>query len=315
MIRLVAVGMLAAAFFSSTFILNRAMSLEGGHWVWTACLRYAYMLVFLSLGLLLLRGTKRFLEILGVFLEHWFFWMMAGCTGFGVFYSLLSFSASYAAGWMVATTWQMTILATPIVLVGFGKRVPARGLLLIGLVFMGIVLVNIEHALSSSIREVILGGFPVLIAAFSYPVGNQMVWEARLGGKGRIPYIGSAVVKDSFACVLLLTMGSVPFWIVLVLITAPPPPSSGQLINTAMVALLSGVIATSLFLHARNHCAHAGEIAAVDATQAMEVVFSLIGEIVFLQGVFPGMIGMAGVVLTTLGLMAYARLQAAVQGA
>ncbi len=306
MVRTIAIGMLAAAF---------AMSLEGGHWVWTASLRYAYMLVFLSLGLIFFKGTNRFLEVLGVFVEHWFFWMLAGCMGFGVFYSLLSLSASYAAGWMVATTWQMTILATPIVLAGFGRRVTSKGLLLIGLVFMGIVLVNIEHAISSSMEEVILGGFPVLIAAFSYPIGNQMVWEARLGGKGPIPRISSAVVEDSFACVLLLTIGSIPFWIVLVLVTAPPPPSSGQLINTAMVALLSGVIATSLFLHARNLCAHAGEIAAVDATQAMEVVFSLMGEIVFLQGVFPSMIGMAGVALTTLGLMAYARLQAASQGA
>ena len=49
MARTVLLGALAALFFSSTFILNRAMSLEGGHWVWAASLRYAFMLPILVL--------------------------------------------------------------------------------------------------------------------------------------------------------------------------------------------------------------------------------------------------------------------------
>jgi hypothetical protein len=216
---------------------------------------------------------------------------------------------------MIATTWQTTILATPIILICFGRRVPTKGLLLIGLVFVGIVLVNIEHAVSSTAQEVIPGGVPVLIAAFPYPIGNQLVWEARLRGRGRIPSIRQEAVRDSFACALLLTIGSIAFWITLVLIIAPPPPSSGQLINIALVALFSGVVVTSLFPHARHLCAHPGQIAAVDATQAMEVIFSLIGEIVFLQGIFQGRIGVAGVALTTFGLTVYVRLQSTSQAA
>jgi hypothetical protein len=41
----------------------------------------------------------------------------------------------------------------------------------------------------------------------------------------------------------------------------------------------------------------------------MEVVFSLIGEIVFLQGVLPGPLGLTGVALTMLGLVAYMLVQ------
>ena len=78
-----------------------------------------------------------------------------------------------------------------------------------------------------------------------------------------------------------------------------------------MVALFSGVVATTIFLHARHLCVHPYEIAAVDATQSMEVVFSLIGEIVILQGIFPGPIGVAGIVLTLIGLVAYTRQQSA----
>jgi drug/metabolite transporter (DMT)-like permease len=179
-----------------------------------------------------------------------------------------------------------------------------------GMIFSGILLVNIEHAVSAATPESLFGVIPVLIAAFAYPIGNQMVWEARQGGNGLIPHIDHPVMEDSFARVMLLTMGSIPFWIALVLLVSPPPPSSGQYMNTAMVALFSGVIATSLFLHARHLCAHPHEIAAVDATQSMEVVFSLVGEIVILQGVFPGFIGAAGIVLTLVGLAAYTRVQA-----
>jgi drug/metabolite transporter (DMT)-like permease len=309
MLRIIFLGMLAALFFSTTFVLNRAMSLEGGHWVWTASLRFGYMLVFLSVCLLFTKSAKQLSEITGVFLRYWRFWIMAGSIGFGVFYALISFSASYAAGWIVATTWQTTILATPIVLLVFGKKVPTKGVLLTGLIFTGILLVNIEHAASATTQEVFLGVFPVLIAAFAYPIGNQMVWEARQGGNGRIPHIEHAVMEDSFARVLLLTVGSIPFWIMLVLLTSPPPPSSGQLINTAMVALFSGVVATTLFLHARHLCEQPAEIAAVDATQSMEVFFSLIGEIIILHGVFPGPTGVIGIVLTITGLVAYTRLQ------
>jgi len=65
MLRLLTLGLLAALFFSSTFILNRAMSLEGGDWVWSAVLRYAYMLLFLCLWLLI-TGKGRLLRDVGL---------------------------------------------------------------------------------------------------------------------------------------------------------------------------------------------------------------------------------------------------------
>jgi len=49
--QIILIGVLAALFFSSTFVLNRAMSLDGGHWVWSAGLRYFWMLGFLFIGL------------------------------------------------------------------------------------------------------------------------------------------------------------------------------------------------------------------------------------------------------------------------
>lgn len=120
-------------------------------------------------------------------------------------------------------------------------------------------------------------------------------------------WVGSGSLR--YAWMLLLTLGTIPFWLVLILMTTPPPPSPGQIINTALVALFSGIIATSLFLHARHLAANAYEIAAIDATQSSEVIFSLLGEIIFLQGALPGGQGAIGVILTLVGLTFYIRAQ------
>ena len=309
MSRLITIGVLASLFFSSTFILNRGMSLAGGHWAWTSSLRFGYMLVFLALILLVTQGKKALAQVLEVFRQYWVFWTIAGAIGFGVFYSLITFSATYAAGWVIATTWQLTILATPIVLRFFHRQVPTKGILLTALIFAGIVLVNVEQATTINLQTVLLSAAPVLVAAFAYPIGNQMVWEARHGERKRIPHIQHPILENGFARVLLLTLGSVPFWIVLLIATNPPPPTSGQLISTALVALLSGVVATTLFLYARHLSKHPYEIAAVDATQSMEVVFSLIGEILLLNGAIPGVLGIAGIALTVIGLVAYIVMQ------
>lgn len=305
MVRLLGAGLLAALFFSSTFILNRAMSLEGGHWVWSATLRYLWMTAFLVAGPIVIGRGRLLLDALRLFRRHWRFWLIAGTIGFGVFYAGVTFAASFAPGWVVATTWQVTVLASPLVLLGYGRRVPLRGVVFTLLIFVGIVLVNLAQAADVEWNAVLLGGLPVLVAAFAYPVGLQMVWEARTGGHDRIPTIVDPVLGDSFARVLLLTLGSLPFWLLMLLVTQPPPPTAGQWGSTALVALLSGVIATSLFVYARHQASTAYELAAVDATQSAEVIFALAGEIVLLGGALPGPVALAGIGLTVLGLILY----------
>jgi len=309
MLRLISLGSLAALFFSSTFVVNRALSLQGGHWAWTSSLRFGFMLIFLVIILLMRDGKKALSDVKDVFLNHWVFWVIAGSIGFGVFYSLITFSSQYAAGWIVATTWQTTILATPIVIALFGRKVPRSGLVFTAIIFIGIVLVNIEHAALTSVREVLFSALPVLGAAFAYPIGNQLVWETRMGHHPRLPHFQHPILDNAFARVLLLTLGSLPYWVGLLLFTSPPPPSTDQLLSTALVALLSGVIATTLFLYARHLSHQPYEVAAVDSTQSLEVVFSLLGEIIFLSGTLPGWIGLAGILLTILGLVAYISFQ------
>lgn len=305
MFRLLALGLLAALFFSSTFVLNRAMSLAGGHWLWTAVLRYAYMLLFLLVGLVL-GGRRRMIpELLRLFRDNLRFWCLAGSVGFGVFYSLLCFAADHAPGWVVATSWQATILAGPLVLALFGRRVPRRALLFLAVIFAGIVLVNLEQARQESLGAVLLGAVPALLAAFAYPFGNQLVWEAQRGSHPRIPHIASPLLEQVVYRVVLMILGSVPYWLLLLVVVRPPAPTSGQLLQTALVGLCSGVIATNLFLHARHLADDPYQLSAIDATQAGEVVFTLLGEVLLLGAPFPGLFGWGGLLLTCLGLVLY----------
>ena len=43
----IGVALLAALFFTFTYVLNRAMASAGGHWAWTASLRYLLTLPML----------------------------------------------------------------------------------------------------------------------------------------------------------------------------------------------------------------------------------------------------------------------------
>ena len=306
MIRLMLTGLAAGLFFSSTFVLNRAMSLEGGHWYWSAALRYLYMTGLLGSGLATIKGPVYLGQVVAEFRRNLLFWIVSGSIGFGCFYGLICFAADFAPGWVVATTWQMTIIATLVVLMCFGGRFAKRIWVFAGVVFAGVFLVNVSSASSTDTVLLLKGALPVLGAAFCYPLGNQLVWEAQRGRRW-LPRIDAALLDNSFTKVLLLSIGSLPFWLLLYPCTSAGLPSTGQLINTGLVALFSGVIATTLFLHARGRADNASKLAAVDATQASEVLFALMGEIVFLHAALPTPTALIGIAITVFGLIAFAR--------
>lgn len=299
--RLLGLGLLAAALFSITFILNRVMSLSGGHWVWSATLRYVDVAVLLTLWIGGRHGMGRLTAILRLFLRQLRFWLLSGGVGFGVFYACICYAADHALGWIVAASWQLTILATPIIMSAFGTRVPLRGTAFCGIIALGIFVLNMQRIGEGvTVTQVATGIFPVLVAAFAYPFGNQMVNRMR-HSNGR----AAAVLADSAAAVLLLTLGSLPLFVGLVLLASPSLPATGQVLSTAIVALAAGAPATPLFLHARNLSSDPLRIAAVDATQAGEVVFALCGEAVFLGAALPDLVGWLGLLAVTGGLAGF----------
>jgi drug/metabolite transporter (DMT)-like permease len=306
MIKLILLGLLSAAFFSATFILNRSMSLSGGHWVWSSSLRFFYMFFLLVIIITINRGVPYLRDVIKIFIKNLRFWLIAGSIGFGTFYSLLCYAADHAPGWVVAGTWQFTVIATPIVLILFKEKVPRYGVLFSFLIFFGILLIQFYNKESElDAKHILYGVIPVVIAAFAYPTGNQLLNFAKHGNHALIPHIDSPILEDAPTCVLLMTIGSIPFWILLLVIISPPLPLKGQLINTGIVAVSSGIIATSIFYKARNASKSPYIISAVDATQSGEVIFSLAGEILLLNGVLPNLTGGIGIIIIVVGIVGY----------
>jgi drug/metabolite transporter (DMT)-like permease len=309
MTKLISLGILSGAFFSTTFILNEAMSLQGGHWVWSASLRYVFMVLFLTIIILFHGGVKQLQDVLRLFYAYWLFWVIAGGIGFGGFYSLICFSADFSPGWVIAATWQFTVVASLFVFMLFGRSFLKRIWFFSSLIFFGVVLVNMSRIEDFDFKVLLLGGLPVLVAAFCYPFGNQLVWEAKNGNNKKLPHIKSPILDNAFNKVLLMTLGSLPLWLGLVLATQPPTPSLSQAMNTSLVALFSGVLATSIFLYARNLASNSNELAGVDATQSSEVIFALLGGVVFLGSKTPNIESILGLCMILVGLVFFVKYQ------
>ncbi|MDN3399366.1 multidrug resistance efflux transporter family protein [Psychrobacter sp. APC 3426] len=187
MVRLILLGLLAGAFFSSTFILNELMSAAGGHWFWSASLRYVFMWLIITGIIMAQYGFGRIRELTTIFCQHWGFWCITGSIGFGLFYTGICYAADHVAGWVVAATFMFTVVTSLLVLLAFGQRFDKKFIIYAILVFIGVVLVNVSEGLRAAavtdinaapMAEMLLyGALPALIAAFSYPIGNQLVWQ------------------------------------------------------------------------------------------------------------------------------------------
>lgn len=298
-------GIVAAFFFAFSFVFNRSMELEGGSWLYTASLRYLFMLPFL-LAIVMLRGRLRSLwQEMRANPGQWFVWSI---VGFGLFYAPLSFAAAYGPGWLIAGTWQITIIAGSLLVPFFGQKIPYKGLSMSLLILAGVALMQLQEAGQLGAKEALLGILPVLVAAFAYPLGNRKMMELT---KGRI---------HAYERVLGMTVASLPFWLVLggIGYVMEGPPSMSQTLQSLVVALTAGIVATVLFFTATDLAkGNAQKLAAVEATQAGSVVFAVALEAVLLQAPLPGIWSSVGVLLVIVGMVlhSYVSRQAAARPA
>lgn len=302
--RPIILGLCAAFFFATTFVLNRGMELSGGSWIWSASLRFIFMVPFLVL-LVIRRGNLK--ELFHVMKEKPGAWLLWSFVGFGLFYAPLCFATVYSPGWLIAGTWQFTIIAGSLLAPFFIEtlqsangpvkirgKIPVKGLAFSLVILMGIGLMQIEHANQLSAKDFWLGIIPVIIASFAYPLGNRKMMAIV---DGRL---------DVFQRVLGMTIASLPLWIILSIygVSTVGLPSASQSIQSLIVAISSGVIATVLFFKATDMVKdNMQKLASVEATQSMEVLFALVGEILFLSIAFPSLISWSGIVLVILGMI------------
>lgn len=292
----ICLGLLSALFFAVTFVFNRLMSVEGGHWIWSASLRFFWMVPFLLILVLFRKNLKPLIIEMKKRPWQWILW---STIGFGFFYALLTFSATYGPSWLVASTWQVTIIAgmliSPIInKTSFKKTLSFQALAFSLIILLGILIMQISQAKSISINELILGIIPVLIAAFAYPIGNRKMMQVTNGK------------LNAMQRTLGMTIASLPFWILLSVygITINELPNELQVYQTLIVAICSGVIATVLFFMATDRVQKDEKaLASVEATQSAEVLFALIGEIIILKIHLPDIYSIIGIVLVIIGMM------------
>ncbi len=296
----IALGLLASFFFAFTFILNRAMDLEGGSWIWSASLRYFFMIPLL----LVIVGARGKLTSLFLTMKkqpfQWFIWSF---VGFVLFYAPLCFAASFGPGWLIASTWQVTIIAGILLTPLFYKRVngvrvrermPLKGFSMSLIILAGVMLMQVEHASALGIKEALGCIVPVIIAALAYPLGNRKMMEIC---KGKI---------EPFERVLGMTIMTMPVWILLSAYewSASGAPSSNQVLQCFFVAVSSGVIATVLFFAATDLAkGDVRKLAAIEATQSGEIIFAVGGEMLMLSAPLPSSVSCIGMVFVMIGMI------------
>ncbi|MDR2272409.1 MAG: multidrug resistance efflux transporter family protein [Sphingobacterium sp.] len=293
-------GILAALFFASTFVLNRIMAVSGGSWQWTASLRFLWMLPILFVIVSIRGNLAPLFQAIKSNLLQWLLW---STIGFGLFYATLTFGASFGPSWLVASTFEFTIIAGMFIGPLLEKRSQRKGiskasLLFSIIIFLGIVLMQISEARATSVKSMLLGTIPVLIGAIAYPLGNRKMMQIA-GNK-----------LDAFQRTLGMTLCSMPFWILLSSFGYMDSgfPTESQLLQTLLVAIFSGVIATLLFFTATDIVRRDPKaLAAIEATQAMEVIFTLFGEIILLHAALPNSYSCAGIGLVVIGMILHSR--------
>ncbi|MBM7600278.1 drug/metabolite transporter (DMT)-like permease [Virgibacillus halotolerans] len=296
------IGILSALFFSVTFVLNRSMELDGGSWIWSASLRFIFMLPILFI----IVGYKRNVKPVIVHMKKaplaWIAW---STVGFGLFYAPLTFATIYGPGWLVAATFQLTIIAGSLLVPFMDKkvkqRIPIQSVLVSLIILAGVFIMQFEHAASVPMRSVVLCIVPLIISAFAYPLGNRKMMQVVSGE------------LNTFQRILGMTIASMPFWIILSIfgIIVDGLPNSGQMLQTFIVAISSGIIATVLFFYATEMVQHDNQkLAGVEATQSGEVVFALCGELLLLSAPLPSTVSFIGMGLVIIGMILHSIISA-----
>lgn len=313
--RPILLGVCSALFFAVTFVLNRKMELAGGSWAWSASLRYLFTLPFL-LAIVAARGRLR--PLLTAMKERPSSWLLWGTVGFGLFYAPMCFAAAYAPGWLTAGTWQITIISGSLLAPFFGQwmdgpdgklyirgKIPLHGLGLSLIILAGVALLQAEHARQLEPGQVLLGIIPVLLASFTYPLGNRKMMEL----------CGDRL--DVFQRILGMTLASLPFWLIVGLygLADSGLPSSSQVGQSLIVALSSGIVATVLFFRATDMVRSSmGGLAAVEATQSLEVLFALAGEMLILSSPMPSLLSWTGIAVIIVGMVLHSMLSQRAKG-
>ncbi len=296
-----ALALMSALFFSMTYVLNRASAVDGGHWAWMAALRY---LITLPLMLVLMPFQGGAGPVLRAIAAQPWAWLRSGAVGFVLFYCMLSFAASSGPSWLVAGTFQFTVIAgmlcAPLLYRDARRRIPPAGLAVAAVIFAGVLLMQFGYASGALDRAGWIALVCLLVAAFAFPLGNRMLLL-------HLERSGEAL--NATQRVFGMTLASQPIWLVVAVYAGSTAgaPTLAQVWLAAGVALSAGVIAMILFFQATGMVRDQPlALGAAEAMQGAEVVFAVLLGMLLLGEAAPSGTSLAGAAVVLAGILGFA---------
>lgn len=297
----IALSLLSALFFTATYVFNRAAAVEGGHWAWTAALRYLFMLPLLLPLMAWQGGVAPVARAIRAAPGAWLLW---SGIGFVLFYMLLSYAAASGPSWLIAASFQTTVVAgmlcAPLLYDDARARIPRAALGVGVLIIAGVLLMQFGHARGTLDTKGWIALLCVVASAFAYPLGNR----------GLLLHLERRGIElNATQRVFGLTLASQPAWLALAAWAwlQAGPPSASQLWLALGVAVSAGVIATILFFQATGMVRdNATALGAAEAMQAAEVLFAMLLGVAFLGEAWPRGQALVGAALVVAGIVLFA---------
>lgn len=295
----VLIALASALFFTLTYVLNRATATEGGYWGWTAALRY-----FITLPLMIPLMRGRWCTLWDAMRAHPVAWLGYSALGFVLFYMLMAFAADSGPSWLIAGSFQFTVIAgmlcAPFLYRDARRKVPLAAWGIGLLILAGVMLMQFAHAEGGLDRAAWIALACVLGSAILYPLGNRLLLL-------HLERTGEQL--DATQRVFGMTLASQPLWLLVAMYAysqAGAPPAS-QVWMAAGVALSAGVIATILFFKATGLVRdNPTALAAAEAMQAAELIFASLLGVLLLHEAWPQGGALLGGAMIIVGIVLFA---------
>jgi drug/metabolite transporter (DMT)-like permease len=293
----IGLALCAALFFTMTYVLNRSLVAGGGHWAWAVILRYLITLPLLALVVPWQGGVGELPKELKRYPRTWLLWSSIGFVLFGV---PLTWAANSGPSWLVAGSFQTTVLAGPLLaplIYRDERRRLAWSSLAIGvLIVIGVFALQWGYAGGALSVSDWLAIAAVVLSAFAYPLGNRMLLL-------HLEHSGTRL--NAVQRVFGMTLCSWPLWLLFTVVAwlTIGPPTWREIVLAGGVALSSGVIATVLFFAATDKVrSEPTALAAVEAMQAAELLFATVIGATFLNEAWPHGYSAFGAVAIIVGI-------------
>jgi drug/metabolite transporter (DMT)-like permease len=294
----IGLALLSALFFTLTYVLNRASVETGGHWSWTAALRYLWTLPLL-LPLMPWQGGVA--PVWAALRAHPWAWLRCSAIGFVMFYMLLTWAAASGPSWLVAGSFQFTVIAgmlcAPFLYRDARRRIPGAALAVGAVIFCGVLLLQLGHA-EGGLADVPWPALAaVLAAAVAFPLGNRLLL---------LHLERSGETLTATQRVFGMTLASQPLWLLVAAFawSRAGAPEPAQVWLSAAIALGAGVIASILFFQATGMVRdRPAALGAVEAMQGAELLFATVLGAWWLQEAWPGGVSLLGAAVVVAGIL------------